>query len=396
VRVRPRPDAAPSQRVSADRGIALLRLGLVPIALVAVAAEGAGAHTAAFAWVLVAFCLYGAGLLALSWAAPDPLRWAFWRATIDLTFIAALVYTSGGARSPLRFAFFVLPIGAALRLSPRVTAAWSAAPIAAYLLVAIPHPETRLPEDLDLLLGQSLSLAWVGAAAVMLSAMLGRRERNLADLAAARGRLVQQALDAEARERRRLAQALHDDAVQNVLLARQEIADVIRGVPGAADRAVGALDETTRQLRAEVFAMHPVGLERAGLAAVLRGLADEAGSHGGFRADVHVDPNIALRHDDLVMSTARELLLNVAKHARADHVEVTVVDTGSGVQLSLADDGVGFPAGRLEEALADGHIGLASVVERIRAVGGHVEISSDERRGTTVTVSVPAARPARG
>ncbi|MEA2279725.1 MAG: two-component system, NarL family, sensor kinase [Solirubrobacteraceae bacterium] len=396
MKVRPPPDTARPQPVSADRGIALLRLGLVPVAVVAVAAESHGSHTAGFAWVLAALCVYGAAMAAWSWSAAHPLRWPFWRATIDLSFIAALVYTSGGARSPLRFAFFVLPIGAALRLAPLVTAAWSAAAIAAYLLVAIPHPETRLPEDLGLLAGESLSLAWVGAAAVMLSAMLGRRERNLADLAAARGRLVQQSLDAEARERRRLAQALHDDAVQNVLLARQEIADVVRGVPGAADRAVGALDDTTRQLRAEVFAMHPVGLERAGLAAVVRGLADEAGSHGGFEADVHIDPNIARRHDDLVMSTTRELLLNVAKHAHARHVEVTVVDTGSGVQLTLADDGVGFPAGRLEEALADGHIGLASVVERIRGVGGHVEIRSAEQRGTTVTVSVPAARPASG
>jgi two-component system NarL family sensor kinase len=223
----------------------------------------------------------------------------------------------------------------------------------------------------------------------MLSALVGRRERNLVALASMRRRLVQQSLAAETRERRRLAQALHDDAIQNLLLARQEVADQARGIAGASGRALAALDETHRQLREEVFAMHPVGLERAGLAAVLRSCATEAGRRGHFDANVSVDPAASGPHDDLVLASARELLANAARHSRAEHVEVTVRADDGWIHLTVADDGRGFLVEQLEQALAAGHIGLPSVTERVRAVGGRVEIDAAEGRGATIRARIP-------
>jgi two-component system NarL family sensor kinase len=376
--------AAPDPE-SAARGIALLRLAFVPVAVVQALSADVPVDARAFPAVLSGFAVYAVAMLMRGRRAP-PARA---RALADLALIAALVYLSGGARSPLRFAFYALPVAAALRLSPRLTLAWAALAVGAYLAVAIPHPGTRLPGDLDVVAGEALSLAWVGAAAVMLSALAEHRERGIETLAAAGRRLVRQALDAEARERRRLAQALHDDAIQNLLLARQEVADVARGVPQAAERARRALDDVHRQLREEVFAMHPVGLERAGLAAVLRSFAAEAGRRGRFDAHVEVDPSAAGVHDDLLMATARELLANAARHSRCSRVDVQVGIAGGNVRLTVTDDGGGFPAERLEQALAAGHIGLASIAERIRAVGGNVRIDSRQGRGTVVDASLP-------
>ena len=382
--------ATAPEAAATNRGVALLRLALVPIALVVVDAEQRhGPYTA----VLGAFAAYAVALLAISLLSP-------WRppaaaqAVADLGWIAALVYVSGGADSPLRFAFYVMPIAAALRLSPRHTTGWLAVALATYLLVAVPHPRTDVPDDLDFIAEQGLALLWVGAGAVMLSALFRRRERRLAALAETRRRLVRQALDAEARERRRLAEALHDEAIQNVLLARQEVADAERGVPGAADRARHALDETSAQLRREVLSMHPLGLERAGLPAALESIAGSAERRGGFRAHVTVDPSAAGVHDDLVIATVRELVSNAAKHASAANLTVDVTADARALRVAVADDGIGLLHRRLEQALDEGHIGLAAATERVRAVGGDVAVESSPGRGTTVTVVLPLAERA--
>lgn len=285
----------------------------------------------------------------------------------------------------------MLPIAAALRLSPGLTAAWSGLAIVAFLAVAVPHPETSLPGDWDLLVGDSLALAWVSGAAVMLSALVGLRQRELAELAGTRRALVRQALDAEATERRRLAEQLHDHALQNVLLARQEVADVARGVPGAEQRLRTALDETDRQLRHEVFQMHPLALERAGLTAVLEDLAAAAARRGGFATLVTVDPAVESgRATDLLVSSARELLANAAAHAHASRVTVDVAAAGDAVELRVRDDGRGIPEGRLQSAVMDRHIGIAALTERLRAAGGDIRITGSPGQGTSATVRVPA------
>ena len=382
----------PAERGGEELGVALLRVALVPVAALS---EALIPHPElpfdVFPYVLLAVGIYAVAMLALELG---PVRWrppALAAAVIDLLAITALVYTSGGARSQLRFAFYVLPVAAAVRLSPRITALWSVLAILAYLAVALPHPTTDAVGDLEFILAQALALAWVSAAAVMLSALLQRRTDALARLARQRRSLVRQALDAEARERRRLAEALHDEAIQNVLAARQEVVDVARGAPGAAERARAALDDAQHQLRQEVLAMHPLGLERAGLATVLRSLADDASRRGGFATEVVVEPDAVGEHDELVLATARELLTNAVKHSRAHQVALRLERDDGLVRLEVADDGRGLTEERLDVAVADGHIGLASLAERIDAVGGELALRGARGGGTKVVVTLPSA-----
>ena len=375
---------------SEARGIALLRVALVPIAALGESSNRPGVSSDIFPWVLGLMAVYAALSLAAAVADVNDRRLTALQAALDLVFVSLLVYSTGGPRSPLRYTFFVLPVAAALRMSPRLTATWAGLAVLAYLAVTVRHPETRLPGDYDLIIEDSLSLLWVGGAAVMLSVLVGRRQAALVELAATRRALAQQALDAEARERRRLAEELHDHAIQNLLLARQEIPDIARGVPGAEQRARDALDATSRQLRQEVFSMHPLGLESAGLGAVLQDLADDAARRGGFTVTVTVEPQAQRGGpQDLIASAARELLINAARHARATHVAVRVTTTGEAMELEVQDDGVGIAPGRLEEAVGRGHIGVAAMIERIRAVDGRVEVHSTPGDGTTVQIAVP-------
>jgi two-component system NarL family sensor kinase len=90
-----------------------------------------------------------------------------------------------------------------------------------------------------------------------------------------------------------------------------------------------------------------------------------------------------------VIALARELLTNAAKHAGASRVRVSVRHDEDAILLEVADDGQGIPEGRLATALREGHIGLASSVQRVEAVGGTLTVSSVEGGGTAVSVSLP-------
>ena len=145
-------------------------------------------------------------------------------------------------------------------------------------------------------------------------------------------------------------------------------------------------------LRQAVHDLHPVVLQHAGLEAAVAAAADNAARSGGFTPSVRVAPEAGGAHDDLVLSLSRELLNNVAKHAHAGSVTVTVSVVDWWVVLEVADDGRGIEPGRLAEAPRHGHIGLASLTERVEAIGGVLQIESASSGGTTVRVRLPPPR----
>ncbi|HEY4279573.1 MAG TPA: ATP-binding protein [Conexibacter sp.] len=306
-------------------------------------------------------------------------------AALDFAFVWALTYTSGGPFSQLRYAFFLLPIGAALLLQPALTATASAVVVIGYVVLALTYPASGTSAD-DFELTQGVYLIWMGLVAVLLSQLLARRAAQVERLSAGRGRLVAQALDAEDRERRRLASALHDDAVQNLLAARHELA-------AGGERAFveQGLDRTIGQLRDAVFDLYPAALDHAGLAAALEAVAAHAGRRAGFRWTVDVEPAAAGLHDQLIFSLARELVINVAKHAQAQALTVTVRRTASELLLEVADDGIGLDPARLRVAPLKGHIGLASATERVEALDGALEIAAEPGQGTLVRTRLPLA-----
>jgi two-component system NarL family sensor kinase len=93
--------------------------------------------------------------------------------------------------------------------------------------------------------------------------------------------------------------------------------------------------------------------------------------------------------DELVMSLARELLTNAARHAGAQTVVVSVRREGGAVVLEVADDGCGLDAEAVASAPLQGHIGLASLVQRAEAVGGALDLDAGDGPGTTVRAHLP-------
>jgi two-component system NarL family sensor kinase len=206
----------------------------------------------------------------------------------------------------------------------------------------------------------------------------------------ARKQFVAQVMDAEDRARRRIAQLIHDDALQSLLAANQ---DLIEAAPGRAGvtRAHEVVSATIAHLREAMLALHPVTLERGGLEQALGAVARQAGRQGDFEVEVDIDPEALGRHDELVLALARELLANAARHSGAEHVALRLAPRGDGLELVVSDDGRGMPPERPREALAAGHIGLASVAQRVEAAGGELHIDSELGRGTTVRVELPSS-----
>jgi PAS domain S-box-containing protein len=229
-----------------------------------------------------------------------------------------------------------------------------------------------------------------------------RHEAEVADLAALRGRLVAENLEAEERARRRISEELHDGALQDLLAARQDLVEAA-GADGEETRAEmltyarEGVERAVRRLRDAVHTLHPVVLQHGGLEAAVQAAADQAARQGGFAAQVEVDPAAAGLRDELVLSLARELLTNAAKHAGAATVRVAVRRVDGTVELEVADDGRGLDAAAVAAAPLNGHIGLASLVQRVEAVGGAVDMGVGEGAaaggegapGTTVRARLP-------
>jgi two-component system, NarL family, sensor kinase len=311
-----------------------------------------------------------------------------WQLTLDVMFLCALVYTSGGPFSEARYGFFVIPVAAALLARPRVTAAASVVALAGYVGVSLLYSAIEHSEAVAFEAAQVAYLLWTGLAATLVSTALARRASQVAALAASRGRLVAQTLDAEDHQRRQLAEALHDDAIQNLLAARQELAPDRAHTADLAMVRLG-LDRTVAQLRGAVFYLHPYLLERAGLGPALDAVAEDSARWGGFAPEVHVDPELVTGHEQLLFSVGRELIRNVARHAHADHLRVAVTCEGETIALVVADDGRGFAHDLLHAAPLRGHIGLASMAERVEAVGGSFSIDGGPGYGTKIEVRLP-------
>jgi signal transduction histidine kinase len=219
-----------------------------------------------------------------------------------------------------------------------------------------------------------------------------RDQRARAEVSQERARrLALQLLDAEEQERGRLSQALHDESVQNLLVVLQDLREAQHGDPEALVRAEAVVSMTVRQLREVVFELHPVGSAHEGTVGAIRAVADRQARRAGFRHRTSVAEDVRGTQDLLLFSVARELLSNIAKHAAASEVSLSIDKVDGRVVFEVGDDGRGFDPASVDAAPEAGHVGLTLITERLEALGGSLEIKSARGQGTQVRAVFPAA-----
>jgi signal transduction histidine kinase len=133
--------------------------------------------------------------------------------------------------------------------------------------------------------------------------------------------------------------------------------------------------------------LRPVALDM-GIQPALEWLVDDFASHAGIAATLLVeDDTIVLDEDSetTVFRIVQESLTNVARHADATEVTVTLGSVGEVCLVTVQDDGVGFNPARVCKT----SLGLLGMRERVWMVGGDIEIDSAPGKGTTVVVRVP-------
>jgi two-component system NarL family sensor kinase len=377
----------------AERAVAWLRLPAIALFASGEALDAPNPDHSAFLVALAVFSAWSVGMLTWVHLRPVGERLALGATGIDVAAISTLAVFSGGAFSHARLAFFLVPVTAAFRLRPSVTAAATIVTTSAYALQAFAHSSSSQPGATRFIVVQAGFLAWIGLASVLLSLLLGRRTALVTSLAEERTHLLADALDAEQRERQTLAEALHDHALQNLLSARHELEEAGEAAAhpalGRADDAVAA---TIAQLREAVFELHPYVLEQAGLEPALRSIAQDAANRGGLELRLNLLYRSRHAREQLLFSAARELLTNVVRHAGATRVSVRLAEADGHVELLVEDNGRGFPPERLAEQLANGHVGLASQRVRVEAAGGSMHVASPQGAGTRVEIRLPHQR----
>ncbi|MEO8125176.1 MAG: sensor histidine kinase [Burkholderiales bacterium] len=200
-------------------------------------------------------------------------------------------------------------------------------------------------------------------------------------------------LTAHEDERRHLARELHDDITPR--LARLAI-DVARTTPGnaVAGDALSIQSELARlseDVHGFSYRLHPTVLDDLGLPDALRAECDRIASGQQLDVALNVEGVPDKLPGDVALCTyriAQEALRNIARHAHAKTVRVSMLTKDGGLQLSVVDDGVGFDASAPRARVGLGH---ASMRERVRQLGGRLQVRSLAGQGTSIVAWVPFA-----
>lgn len=231
--------------------------------------------------------------------------------------------------------------------------------------------------------------------------MTAQRDQRRA-LAQANARLTAYASTLEkltvSRERNRLARELHDTLAHSLSAVAIQL-EAVRSLwdvdPQAAremlNRSLKMTRDGLRESRRAIGALRASPLEDLGLALALQHLAHNEGQRAGLAIAVCLPESPALVGElppfveQGLYRIAHEALDNVVRHAKATHLSLTLAASHEGVNLTIADNGVGFDAGA---AQPEGRYGVHGMRERAELIGATLEIESEPGVGTTVTVTV--------
>lgn len=205
-----------------------------------------------------------------------------------------------------------------------------------------------------------------------------------ADLAAARQRVLL------AEDHERIARDLHDTVIQRLFASGLSLQSVLPTVPETAkvkiERIIDDQDDAIRELRTAIFGLASKRSAGRTVRVVVNDLVDESARVLGFRPTLHfsgVLDTIDEPRTAEVAAVVREALSNVARHARARKVEVTLRHSGQELALMVSDDGEGIPGShRLGSGLLNMH-------DRAHRMGGSCTVTSGEKTGTIVRWQIP-------
>ncbi|MFF5215293.1 sensor histidine kinase [Micromonospora sp. NPDC000442] len=200
-------------------------------------------------------------------------------------------------------------------------------------------------------------------------------------------------------ERQRMAQEIHDTLAQGLtgIITQLEAAEQTRDRSADwrrhVDNALALARESLTEARRSVRALRPEPLETARLPDALSELGERWSTRHGVAASVSTTGTPRPLHPEIevtLLRAAQEALSNVARHAAASRVGLTLSYMSDVVTLDVRDDGSGFDVTNRSTPDQNGSYGLTAMRQRVNRVGGQLAVESEPGGGTAVSASVPA------
>jgi signal transduction histidine kinase len=251
-------------------------------------------------------------------------------------------------------------------------------------------PFTALDDDFLLALGRHVG------AALERSDLLRRLAERTKELEVLSGSVLHQ----HEVERRKISLELHDETAQLFAAVKMQVALLQETASpdqrAKLERVLALIDAGIHSIRRISSDLRPPLLDDLGLLPALRALADEFSQRTGIAVafdgpqvavDLPEDAEVAL------FRALQEALSNVARHAGAARVEVTVAPTPDEVRMTVRDDGRGLSEEIVDGVPVNARLGLSGMRERIASTGGTVRLSSPRGGGAVVEIRVPVGVP---
>ena len=219
--------------------------------------------------------------------------------------------------------------------------------------------------------------------------------------------LASQLLTAQESERNRISRELHDEVQQALIILKMKLSNIeknlspdqiglrkdSRDLPEEIDGIIDNIRRLSRDLS-------PYALEDLGLSGALRHLVGEFGDLHNIECSIVMDEidNLFDRESQIcIYRIFQESLTNIAKHSSANKIEVRSQTHDAYASFQVQDNGKGFDMTKVARVARGGGLGLVAMDERVRMLGGSLEISSQEGQGTRVSFVVPIrARKVKG
>jgi PAS domain S-box-containing protein len=225
-------------------------------------------------------------------------------------------------------------------------------------------------------------------------------ERKMAEEALST--VSQKLIEAHEEERARIARELHDDVSQRLALVSVRLDVLKHSAPTAAadrEKEMEGIHQQVGDLLSDLQALshdlHPPKLELMGLQAAVTGFCRELSNRHGVPIDVRVENIPDAPPSDISLCLYRvlqEALQNAMKHGASKQVSVSLSGHGNTINLTVKDAGAGFDP---HDALRGPGLGLTSMTERLKVVGGLLSIHSEHGLGTTIHAVAPLQVPTK-
>ncbi len=201
-------------------------------------------------------------------------------------------------------------------------------------------------------------------------------------------------------ERRNIARELHDSVGQNLAAIAMNLSRLRAAVPRDADGQLDLLNDSTamveqvvKEIRTISYLLHPPLLDLAGLASAIRWYVDGFSERSRIQVHLQIPADLGRLPQDFEIAIYRivqESLTNVYRHSGGDACHVSMQRKADHIRVEVRDNGHGLPSNGKALAKSSG-LGIRGMQERLRQLGGSLEILSSEA-GTTVVATLPMQR----